>query len=121
MKYFLALLLLVAVTSTVVEEQLFDIENFEDIELEKFNVKGIFKGIGNFFKGPVAEAFRKLKKAVQKGVKWLKDNGFWEPLVKKVKELGKKYAPALCQKFLKKETCDSILDFIEKHVLKNMN
>ena len=119
MKYFLAILLLVAVTSATVEEQYLDVENVEEIELEKIRLKNIFKGIGNFFKGTVGKAFKSLKKGVQKGIQWLKDHNLWDPIVSKAKEYGKKLASGLCTKYLKSDVCEPAVDFIADHVLKD--
>ena len=118
MKYFLAILLLVAVTSATVEEKYLDVDNTEDIELESFFGK-IFKGIGGFFKGTVGKAFKALKKHVQKGIKWLKDHNLWDPIVKKVKDLGTKLASQACNKYLKLDVCDQAVNFIADKVLKS--
>ena len=50
MKFFLAVLLLVAVTASTVEEKYLDVENFDDVILEKFRIGNIFKGIGRGIK-----------------------------------------------------------------------
>ena len=105
MKYFLAILLLFAVTCATVEEKYLDVDNAEDPELE-FSVKKIFKG---------------LKKHVQNGIKWLKDNNLWDPLVDQVKKLGKKLANVFCTKVLKTQdnACDGVVDFIGDKFLKS--
>ena len=118
MKYFLAILLLVAVTSATVEEKYLDVDNAEDIELESF-FKKVFKGIGGFFKGTVGKAFKALKKHVQQGIKWLKDHNLWDPIVKKVKDLGTKLASQACNKYLKLDVCDQAVNFIADKVLKS--
>ena len=119
MKYFLAILLLFAVTCATVEEKYLDVDNTEDAELE-FSFKKIFKGIGGFFKGTLGKVFKGLKKTVQKGIKWLKDHNLWDTVVGKVKQLGKKLANGVCNKFLKTKdnACDGVVDFIADHVLK---
>ena len=119
MKYFLAILLLFAVTCATVEEKYLDVDNTEDAELE-LNFKKIFKGIGGFFKGTLGKVFRGLKKTVQKAVKWLKDNNLWDTVVSKVKQLGKKVINGACSKYLKiqDDSCGGVVDFISDHVLK---
>ena len=119
MKYFLAILLLVAVTSATVEEKYLDVDNTEDIELEIKFLKKVFKGIGGFFKGTVGKAFKSLKKHVQAGIKWLKDHNLWDPIVSKVKDLGKKVASGACNKYLKLDVCDQAVDFIADKVIKS--
>ena len=117
MKYFLAILLLVAVTSATVEEKYLDVDNTEDVELE-FKFKNIFKGIVNGFKGTIGKAFSALKKVVQKGINWLKERNLWDTIVDKAKQWGKKAATDACTKYLKLDVCGDAVDFIADKVLK---
>ena len=78
-----------------------------------------FKGLNGLFKGKVGEVFRKLKDVVKKGIAWLKQNKLWDPLVKKVKELGEKYGNEFCEKVLPAEICGPAVDFALNHLIKN--
>jgi len=78
-----------------------------------------FKGLNGLFKGKPGEVFRKLKDVVKKGIAWLKQNGFWDPLVKKVRELGEKYGNEYCEKVLPAEICGPAVDFALNHLIKN--
>ena len=116
MKFFLAVLLLVAVTSSTIEEKYLDLENFDDdVILEKFRIGNIFKGIGkgvkNVVKG-VGNAFKKLAGHVKKGINWLKEHNLWDPIISKVKTFGKKIASGFCSKFLTPAVCDPAVGFI---------
>jgi hypothetical protein len=78
-----------------------------------------FKGLNGLFKGKPGEVFRKLKEVVKKGIAWLKQNHLWDPLVKKVKELGAKYGNEYCEKVLPAEICGPAVDFALNHLIKN--
>ena len=78
-----------------------------------------FKGLNGLFKGKPGEVFRKLKEVVKKGIAWLKQNKLWDPLVKKVKELGEKYGNEFCEKVLPAEICGPAVDFVLNHLIKN--
>ena len=75
-----------------------------------------------FFVNSGAEANEtalKLKEVVKKGIAWLKQNHLWDPLVKKVKELGAKYGNEYCEKVLPAEICGPAVDFALNHLIKN--
>jgi len=121
MKYFLAVLLLVAVTASTIEEQYLDVENFDEVELEKIRIGKIFKGIGRGIKSLTSKAkkaFQKLASHVKKGINWLKEHNLWDPLISKVKAVGGKIATGFCSKYLPSGVCDKAVGFISDHVLK---
>ena len=111
MKFFLAVLLLVAVTSSTVEEKYLGLEDYTDVELEGF-FGNIFKGIGNFFgrigRG-IGKAFNTVKGWVNTGVNWLKNNGLWSPLVSFAKSKGQPLATGLCTRFISAGICNKVV------------
>ena len=121
MKFFSAILLLVASTCSTIEEKFLDAENFDDVELEKFKIGKIFKGIGKGIKklgkGAV-KAFHKLGEHVKKGINWLKEHNLWDPIISKVKDFGTKIASGFCSKYLSQGICDKAVGFVFDHVLK---
>ena len=121
MKFFLAVLLLVAVTASTVEEKYLDIENFDDVILEKFRIGKIFKGIGrgikNVAKG-VGSAFKKLAGHVKKGINWLKQHNLWDPIISTVNSFGSKIAIGFCSKYLTPMVCEPAVGFIFDKILK---
>ena len=91
---------------------------FDDVNLE-FKFKNIFKGIKNFFKGTVGKAFRKLGKAVQKGINYLKEKNIWDKLVSVVKSVGQVAATSFCSAYLSPAVCAPAVGFVFDVVLKN--
>ena len=91
---------------------------FDDVELQ-LKLRNIFKGIKNFFKGTIGKAFKKLGKAVQKGINVLKEKGIWDKLVSVVKSVGKIAATSLCSAYLSPAVCTPAVGFVFDVVLKN--
>ena len=92
---------------------------FDDVELQIKFFRNIFKGIKNFFKGTIGKAFRKLGKAVQKGINFLKEKGIWDKLVNAVKSIGKVAATSFCSAYLSPAICTPAVGFVFDVVLKN--
>ena len=92
--------------------------DFDNVNLE-FKFKNIFKGIKNFFKGTVGKAFRKLGKAVQKGINYLKEKNIWDKLVTVVKSVGQVAATSFCSAYLSPAVCAPAVGFVFDVVLKN--
>ena len=91
---------------------------FDDVELQ-FKFRNIFKGIKNFFKGTIGKAFKKLGKAVQKGINFLKEKGIWDKLVGVVKSVGQIAATSFCSAYLSPAVCTPAVGFVFDVVLKN--
>ena len=81
MKKFLAILLIAIVACS----------NVAVIEEEEFDLQGFFSKIKN-------------------AIKWLKDQGLYDTIISSLKTVGKTAAYALCQKFIKSDTCKLILN-----------
>ena len=92
---------------------------FDDLELQLKLFKNIFKGVKNFFKGTVGKAFRKLGKAVQKGINYLKEKNIWDKLVSVVKSVGQVAATSFCSAYLSPAVCAPAVGFVFDVVLKN--
>ena len=80
----------------------FAVEEFDDVELQKFDPKVI------------VDVWKKVKDFVDKAIKFLKENNLYEPLVDLIKKYGSKYANDFCvkQHKIEESTCKSIVDFL---------
>ena len=118
MKFFLAVLLLVAVTSATVEEKYFDLDDLTDVELESF-LGNVFKGVGNFFgkigRG-IGNAVRTVGGWVRTGVNWLKTNNLWDPLVNFVRDKGQGIATGICSRFIGAGVCNNVVGWAWKKI-----
>ena len=81
-------------------------------------IKKLRLKLDGLFKGKIGNAFRKLGDVVKKGIAWLKQNGFWDPIVSQLKEFGGGVANGLCQKILPAEVCEPAVDFALNNILK---
>ena len=98
MKKFLAILLIAIVacsTVSVVEEEEFDLEKLPDW---------------------VKKGWSTLLKTFEKVVKFLKESGLWDPLVKLLKDVGKVAAKELCLKVYDEEFCEELIGGLVKKV-----
>ena len=61
----------------------------------------------------VVEAFKKIIEKVNGVIQWLKDNGFWEPLINLLKKYGKPKAIEYCDSLIHKEDiCTDIVTIL---------
>ena len=61
----------------------------------------------------VVEAFKKVIEKIKTVIQWLKDNGFWEPLMRVLEKYGKPKAVEFCVKLIHKEDiCTDIVNIL---------
>ena len=102
MRKLLIILLIAIVACSTVEE--FDTDDFL---LEKIN----------FDPKAFIEAWKKVKDVILKAIKFLKDNGFYEPIVNFLQQKAKPKAMKFCVEKIKDEgICTSIVNFVFKFV-----
>ena len=101
MKKFLAILLIAIVACSTVEE--LDTFSLDDVALLGFDPKKFI------------ELWKKVKGYVLRAVKFLKDNGFYDPLVAFLKKNLRSAALNFCEKKgIDLEFCQDIINFIVK-------
>ena len=90
-------------------------------ELEK-SMKSIIplKDIQKDFVGKPLEIFKKQTKEIQKGIHWLKVNGYWDPIMDVVKVVGKVAAISLCSAFLTPIICKPVITFVYEAYIKDL-
>ena len=106
MKFFLAILLLVAVTSETIGEI-----KGEEIKIE--HIVNILRGMQNYLVKHYK--FQKIKKGinvwVEDSVAWLKKNKYYNPIVNFVKTQGLENAKRICSKISERALiCNKVVD-----------
>ena len=90
-------------------------------ELEKSMKKIIpLKDLQKGFVGKPLEIFKKLDRQTQNGIHWLKENGYWDPIMDVVKTVGKVAAISLCSAFLTPFICKPVITFVYEAYIKDL-
>ena len=90
-------------------------------ELEKSMKKIIpLKDLQKGFVGKPLEIFKKLDRQTQNGIHWLKENGYWDPIMDVVKTVGKVAAISLCSAFLTPFICKPVISFVYEAYIKDL-
>ena len=84
---------------------------FKKVEdfLEKHHIP--IKEAQKMFKDKALKAYNQLSKNVQNGIYWLKQKGYWEPLVLVGETLGEMAATSLCSMALTPAVCEPVVGF----------
>ena len=106
MRKLLVLVLFAVVACSTLEDDLLELQPvFDEVNLEGIDLS-VF-----------VELWEKAKTVAKKAVKFLKDNGLYEPLVDLLKTKGKELALNLCvDKLASEETCTGIIDWLLSHL-----
>ena len=106
MRKLLVLVLFAVVACSTLEDDLLELQPiFDEVNLEGIDLSVLI------------ELWNKAKTIVSKGVKFLKDNNLYEPLVNLLKTKGRELALNLCNdKLASEETCKDIVDWLLSHL-----
>ncbi len=100
--FFLFLIITISSCNSIKD---FTFEDLNDISLEGLNPTII------------KEIWQKIKDIYDKAVKFLKDNGLYEPIINLIKAKGREIAINFCiSQSIPKETCESIIDWILTYI-----
>lgn len=89
-------------------------KNFEDF-LEKNHIP--IKEAKKMFKDNALKAYNQLSKKVQNGIYWLKQKGYWEPLVVVGETLGEMAATSACSMAITPAICEPAVGFLFTFVI----
>ena len=106
MRKLLVLVLFAVAACSTLEDDLLELQPiFDEVNLEGIDLSVFI------------ELWNKAKTIVSKGVKFLKDNNLYEPLVNLLKTKGRELALNLCNdKLASEETCKGIIDWLLSHL-----